>query len=65
MGVGGHPGHFPAKLVFVDIAGGLVIFKAAPEDVMYLKVQVGDNGTVDWSPASTDVAASPAPESAG
>jgi hypothetical protein len=52
MGVGGHPGHFPATVVSVS-NNGLVTFKAAPEDVAYLKAQIGQAGTLDWNPSGS------------
>jgi hypothetical protein len=52
MGVGGHPGHFPATVVSVSKTG-LVTFKAAPEDVEYLKAQMGQAGTLDWNPSGS------------
>lgn len=50
MGTGGRPGKFPAMIV--NVKSDTVTFKAAPEDIVYLKSQVGREGTVDWNPNS-------------
>jgi len=51
MGVGGHPGHFPATVV--SVRNDTVTFKAAPEDIAYLKNQIGQAGTLDWNPSGS------------
>jgi len=51
MGVGGHPGHFPA--IVVSVKNDVVTFRAAPEDIAYLKAQIGQAGTLDWNPSGS------------
>lgn len=51
MGTGGRPGHFPATVM--SVKNDMVTFKAAPEDIAYLKAQIGQAGTVDWNPSGS------------
>ena len=48
MGVGPHPGKFPAKIIAV--AKGLVTLDAKPEDTEYLEPFVGQTVSVDITP---------------
>jgi hypothetical protein len=50
MGIGPHPGSFPATVQ--SVASGFVTFKADPKDLEYLKKQVGKAGTLEWTPNS-------------
>jgi hypothetical protein len=50
MGTGGRPGKFPAKVI--KVTKTTVTFEASPEDLEYLKNQVGEIGIVEWTPNS-------------
>ena len=62
MGTGGRPGKFPATVI--TVTKSTVTFKAAPEDIEYLKKEIGEKGTLEWTPSSYDAPAGAAAEPA-
>lgn len=61
MGVGGRPGKFPATVL--TVTKNTVTFKADPEYLEYLTAQIGEVGTLEWTPSFHQPGSGAPPES--